>query len=557
VASDVPPGSRAPLGVFDSGLGGLTVVHALRQRLPYESIVYLGDTARVPYGTRSKDTVIKYAQSCSKILIDRGVKAIVVACNTVSAVALDILRVELDLPVLGVIEPGARAAAAAAAGEVIGVLGTAGTIASGAYPRAVAAASTRAEVIVQAAPLLVPLVEEGWIDGEVPRLAVRRYLEPLLARGARVIVLGCTHYPLLREVIEREAESLSGQKIRIVDSAHATAEFVAQFLEERKAGTSSRTPGTLELLVTDLPKSFSDVASRFLGEAVPHVTQIDLYRAHYSPRPGHVAPAGWDAKATVGVVASLLALLHASDEAVTHLAVAFDNPIRSFRNDIFPDYKSDEGVPPELHAQFDSVEEGVRALGVTVWSMRDFEADDALATGARRFQDEVDQVRILTPDKDLGQCIVGDRVVQMDRRQKKVTNEATFRQLHGFGPRSVPDFLALTGDTADGIPGLPGFGEKGASLLVGAYEHLEQIPENPYRWTVKPRGALGLAQTLAERREDALLYRRLATLVEDVPLAETLADLEFRGGPRARFEAWCDALGVVTMKTAPKRWREG
>jgi glutamate racemase len=267
---------NAPLGVFDSGLGGLTVVRALRERLPSESIVYLGDTARVPYGTRSKDTVIKYALSCSKVLIERGVKAIVVACNTVSAVALDVMRVELDLPVLGVIEPGARAAALAAAGDVIGVLGTAGTIASGAYPRAVAAASTRAEVIGQAAPLLVPLVEEGWIDGDVPRLAVRRYLEPILARGARVIVLGCTHYPLLRGVIEREAEALSGHPVRVVDSAYATAEDVGEFLKTRGLLAAGTGKGDLELLVTDLPKTFSDVASRFLGEAVPRVKQIDL-----------------------------------------------------------------------------------------------------------------------------------------------------------------------------------------------------------------------------------------------------------------------------------------
>jgi glutamate racemase len=267
---------NAPLGVFDSGLGGLTVVRALREKLPAESIVYLGDTARVPYGTRSKDTVIKYALGCSRILIGRGVKAIVVACNTVSAVALDILRVELDLPVLGVIEPGARAAAAAAGGDVIGVLGTAGTIASGAYPRAVAAASTRAEVIGQAAPLLVPLVEEGWVDGDVPRLAVRRYLEPILARGARVIVLGCTHYPLLRATIEREAEAIAGRAVRVVDSAHATAEDVGGFLEDRHLLADGAERGDLELLVTDLPKTFSEVASRFLGEAVPRVRQIDL-----------------------------------------------------------------------------------------------------------------------------------------------------------------------------------------------------------------------------------------------------------------------------------------
>jgi 5'-3' exonuclease len=281
----------------------------------------------------------------------------------------------------------------------------------------------------------------------------------------------------------------------------------------------------------------------------------ELFRAHYAPRPGHVAPAGWDAKATVGVVASLLALLHDAAEEVTHLAVAFDNPIRSFRNDLFADYKSDEGVPPELRAQFDTVEEGVRALGVVVWSMNTHEADDGLATGARRFRDEVDQVRIMTPDKDLGQCLVGDRVVQVDRRQKLVTDETRFRSVRGFGPRSMPDFLALTGDTADGIPGLSGFGEKSASLLIGAYEHLENIPPLAHHWTVKPRGALQLAATLAAHRADALHYRTLATLVEDVPLAETLDELRFQGVPRPAFEAWCDRLGVGTLRNTPKRWR--
>jgi 5'-3' exonuclease len=182
----------------------------------------------------------------------------------------------------------------------------------------------------------------------------------------------------------------------------------------------------------------------------------ELYRAHYAPRPDHRAPAGWDAKATVGVVSSLLALLHDATEAVTHIAVAFDNPIRSFRNDLFAAYKSDEGVPPELHAQFDTVEEAVRAMGIVVWSMRDHEADDALATAAHRFAADVEQVRILTPDKDLGQCLRADRVVQVDRRQRKIIDEDTFRAIRGFGPRSMPDFLALTGDTADGIPGLAG-----------------------------------------------------------------------------------------------------
>jgi 5'-3' exonuclease len=165
--------------------------------------------------------------------------------------------------------------------------------------------------------------------------------------------------------------------------------------------------------------------------------------------------------------------------------------------------KSDEGVPPELRSQFDAVEEAVRSIGGVVWSMHEHEADDGLASGARRFRDQVEQVRILTPDKDLGQCLQGDRVVQVDRRQKKVVSETAFRAERGFGPRSVPDFLALVGDSADGIPGLTGFGKKSASLLVGAYERLERIPAHPSQWKVKPRGALRLAATLVEQRDDA------------------------------------------------------
>jgi len=280
----------------------------------------------------------------------------------------------------------------------------------------------------------------------------------------------------------------------------------------------------------------------------------ELFRAHYSKRPDHRAPAGWDAKATVGVVSSLLALLADPSEAVTHVAVAFDNPIRSFRNDLFGGYKSDDGVAPELRAQFDTVEDAVRALGIVVWSMREYEADDALATGAARFAAEVDQVRIMTPDKDLGQCLRGVGVVQVDRRQLKVTDEAAFRAARGFGPESMPDFLALTGDTADGIPGLAGFGERSASMLLGAYGHLEQIPEHPYQWKVQPRGALRLAATLAAERDQALLYRTLATLVDTVPVAESLDALRFRGVPRAAFEAWCDELGATTLRTTPRAW---
>jgi len=281
----------------------------------------------------------------------------------------------------------------------------------------------------------------------------------------------------------------------------------------------------------------------------------ELYRAHFAPRPGHRDPSGRDAKATVGIVESMLALLHDAGEAVTHIAVVFDNPIRSFRNDLYMPYKSDEGVPPELRAQFDAAEDAIRAIGVTVWSMREYEADDGLASGARRFRDQVEQVRILSPDKDLGQCLLDDKVVQVDRRQRKVTNESAFRAERGFGPASMPDFLALTGDSADGFPGLPGFGKKSAAILIGAYGHLEQIPALAHNWDVAPRGALQLATTLAAHRDEALLYRKLATLVDTVPLKDSLDDLRFGGVPRDRYERWCRELGADRLLSSPRRWQ--
>lgn len=265
-----------PLGVFDSGLGGLTVVRALRALLPGEDLVYLGDTARVPYGTKGPDTVVRYALGCAGHLAGEGVKAIVIACNTVSAVAPERLRVELDLPVLGVIEPGARAAVDATRAHRVGVLATAGTVASGAYPRAVAARSTRTEVVQEAAPLLVPLAEEGWVDGEVPRLAVRRYLEPLARAKVDVVVLGCTHYPLLRPVIEAEARDLLGEDARVVDSASETARDVRAFLEERDLARPRDGGGSIRLRVTDLPRNFGVQAERFLGAAVDDVRLVDL-----------------------------------------------------------------------------------------------------------------------------------------------------------------------------------------------------------------------------------------------------------------------------------------
>jgi glutamate racemase len=260
----------------------LTVAAALRRALPRERIIYLVDTARVPYGTRSAETVVRYARGCARLLLERGVKALIIACNTVSAVAVDILRAELDLPILGVIEPGARAALSALGpgqNGPIGVLGTVGTVASGAYPRAVSQLSTRLEVVAQAAPLLVPLVEEGWLTGDVPRLAIRRYLEPLVAANVSVLVLGCTHYPLLKHVIAEVAAEMSGRSIPVVDSAEATAAAVLAWIDDEKITPASTLPAPgseLELLVTDLPKSFAAMAEQMLGTSAPHVTQVDL-----------------------------------------------------------------------------------------------------------------------------------------------------------------------------------------------------------------------------------------------------------------------------------------
>lgn len=281
---------------------------------------------------------------------------------------------------------------------------------------------------------------------------------------------------------------------------------------------------------------------------------FELFRAHYSKRPRRTDPSGVDIKATVGVVGSLLALLEDQDEAPSHLAVAFDHPIESFRNAMFDGYKDGSDVDPALLAQFDGVERAVRALGVTVWPVERYEADDALATAALRWRDDVDQVRILTPDKDLGQVVESDRIVQVDRMRGRVIDETAVQDRTGVGPASIPDLLALVGDTADGIPGLPGFGAKTAAALLGRYGHLEDIPEAADDWDVQVRGADRLAQTLTDRRDDVLLYRDLARLVTDVPLTSTLDDLAWHGVPRAGFLTWCDELGVTQLRERPTRW---
>jgi 5'-3' exonuclease len=280
----------------------------------------------------------------------------------------------------------------------------------------------------------------------------------------------------------------------------------------------------------------------------------ELFRAHFSRRPPH-APGGRDLKATVGLASSMLALLDDPRESVSHVAIAFDNPIRSVRNEWYDGYKTEEGVAPELLAQFDLAEDAARAIGMVVWRMDRYEADDALATGAARWRDRVEQVRILTPDKDLGQAIVGQRVVVVDRLRERIIDEDELLRSRGIRPVSVPDWLALVGDSADGYPGLAGFGEKTASTLLRAFGHLEDIPSDPRLWPAGIRQGERLAATLQREKPLALLYRKLATLIDDVPLSETLEDLAWSGVPRQAFEAFCDRVESTTLRERPSRWR--
>jgi 5'-3' exonuclease len=268
----------------------------------------------------------------------------------------------------------------------------------------------------------------------------------------------------------------------------------------------------------------------------------ELFRAHFGA-PSALAPGGAEVGATRGLLRSLGALL--KEPGVTHVAVAFDHVVESFRNRLFEGYKTAEGVPPELLAQFPLAEEAARALGLVVWPMVEFEADDALATAAARFAalPEVERVYLCTPDKDLAQCVRGDRVVGLDRMRRRVLDEAGVIEKFGVGPASIPDWLALVGDTADGIPGVERWGEKSASAVLARYLHLEAIPDDAAAWDVTVRGAPRLAERLAASREAAVLYRTLATVRRDVPLGEGLDDLRWRGGRPDLLGALGERLG--------------
>jgi 5'-3' exonuclease len=243
---------------------------------------------------------------------------------------------------------------------------------------------------------------------------------------------------------------------------------------------------------------------------------------------------------------------------VTHLGVAFDHVIESFRNALFADYKTGEGVEPDLMAQFPLAEEAVAALGIVVWPMVEFEADDALAAAAARFQDDprVERILLCSPDKDLAQSVVDGKVVCWDRRRDVTYDEAGVRAKYGVAPASIPDWLALVGDSADGYPGIPGWGAKSAAAVLARYGHLENIPQDHRQWGLPESRAARLAENLRERHEEVLLYGRLATLRLDVPLGESLEDLEWRGA-RAELRGLCRDMGATELAERVPLWQEG
>ena len=276
----------------------------------------------------------------------------------------------------------------------------------------------------------------------------------------------------------------------------------------------------------------------------------ELFR-HFYAMPRQQTRDGQEVGAIVGVVGSVLGML---ESETTHLGVATDHVIESFRNDLWAGYKTSEGIEPELLAQFHPLEDALRALGVVVWAMEEFEADDALAAAAHLAAESaaVEQVIICTPDKDLSQCVRGQRVVQFDRRKREQRDERGVVARFGVGPVSIPDYLALVGDSADGFPGIPGWGEKASGAILGRYIHLEKIPASHAQWEVPVRGAARLAAALEENRPLAMLFRTLATLRIDVPVFRAVEDLRWRG-PAPEFERVAQQLGVPGLWDRARR----
>ena len=279
----------------------------------------------------------------------------------------------------------------------------------------------------------------------------------------------------------------------------------------------------------------------------------ELFRSHFGAPPRQTEE-GWEIGAVHGIVASTISLL--AQEGVTHVGVAFDSVIESFRNDMFQGYKTGEGTPPELHAQFPVAERAMEALGVVVWPMIEYEADDGLATAATKFAPDVDRVVIMSPDKDMCQLYGDRKIVGFDRRKAAFMDTEGVWEKFGVAPESIPDYLALVGDTADGIPGLTGWGAKSTATVLAQYGRLDDVPASQEDWTVKVRSAPRLAETLRDNMSDALLYKDLATLRTDADIPQSLAELEWKGVHRAEFIALCDELGFGSIRNRPTRWLE-
>jgi len=278
----------------------------------------------------------------------------------------------------------------------------------------------------------------------------------------------------------------------------------------------------------------------------------ELFRSFYGAPPKK-APDGREVGATLGLLRSLLSLI--MNDGATHIGCAFDHVIESFRNDLYPGYKTGEGVDPNLLAQFPLAEKAVDAFGLVVWPMVEFEADDAIASAAVRFQEdpEVEQIVICSPDKDLAQLVSGSRVVCWDRRRNIVYDDKAVIEKYGVPPASIPDWLALVGDSADGFPGIPAWGEKSAASVLAAYSQIEAIPEDHLQWGLPAGRALRLAENLRAQKEEAFLYRRLATLRRDVPINQQAKDLEWRGAKK-QFRDLCLELGDKNLPERIPRW---
>ena len=279
----------------------------------------------------------------------------------------------------------------------------------------------------------------------------------------------------------------------------------------------------------------------------------ELFRAYYGV-PGVLSPDGIEVGAVRGLVQTLLSLLRQDD--VTHVGCAFDSVVESFRNKMFPGYKTSDGMPEDIKSQFLLAERAAKALGVVVGPMVDFEADDAIASAVNLWKNDsdVDQIIICSPDKDLAQMVIGTRVVLLDRRRRIMIDEEGVKEKFGVCPGSIADYLALVGDTAEGIPGIPKWGAKTASVVLSRYEHIEAIPESHLFWDVEVRGAKTVAENLMTFKNDAFLYRDLATLRLDVPIAESTGDMRWVGAKRSEYEEFCNEMGFDRLVSSPHQW---